>query len=62
MTNRQKQIKAIARQNALIAVDQGAVESYQDNMRDTLAETFTDLTMAECNLAEQTFARIANKD
>lgn len=61
MTNRQKQIKEIARQNARIAIDQGEVESYRDNMLDTMAETFSDLTTAEFNLAEQDFSRITKR-
>ena len=56
---RQEQIIEIARNNALEGLDQGRVEDYLDNMRDSLAEIIPDCTPAEAGLAEDVFNQIA---
>jgi hypothetical protein len=58
---REEQIKEIARLNALEGLDQGRIEDYSDNMRDTIVELFPDWTSGEAALAEQIFANTIKK-
>ena len=61
MTDRRSQIIEIAKQNALEGLDQGRIEDYNDNMRDTIAELFPDWTAEEVALAEVTFDEIVSR-
>lgn len=59
---RQEQIEQIAKNNALVALDQrDCIEDYDQNMRDTIAELFPDWTYAEALMAEQIFNKIVGR-
>jgi hypothetical protein len=58
MNSRLDLILEIARNNALVGVDQNQVDAYEDNMRDTIAEMFPDWTSAEAGAAEREFYRL----
>lgn len=54
-------ILEIARNNAKEGLDQGQIESYEDNMRETIAGLYPDWTQDECYAAEQEFKKIVEK-
>ena len=54
-------IKAIARDNAVVALDQDQIDEYEDNLADTLAELFPDLTDNEYRIAFDTYNKLTGK-
>ncbi len=58
---RREQILEIIRNNAREGLDQNRVEDYRDNMSETIACQFPDLTIAECEMAEDEFNRLVSQ-
>lgn len=54
-------IKQIAIDNANVAIDQGQIDEYEDNMSDTIGERFSDCTRNEWNIAADLFNKIVGR-
>ena len=58
---RRSDIVKMAQSNALEGIDQGRIEDYEDNMRDTILEQWPDYTPEDVDAAEWAFAEIVKE-